>query len=79
MNLEQVRADLEMCRSGQETITKIWALDHDVQNKIFVLRWWSASQLEIVGIDRRLFCRSTVGSFADQPSETNICEKITKQ
>jgi hypothetical protein len=24
-----------------------------------------------VGIDRRLFCRSTVGSFTDQPSETN--------
>jgi hypothetical protein len=25
----------------------------------------------LVGIDRRLFCRSTVGSFTDQPSETN--------
>jgi hypothetical protein len=32
-----------------------------------------------VGIDHRLFCRSTIGSFADQPSETNTCEKITKQ
>jgi hypothetical protein len=25
----------------------------------------------LVEIDRQLFCRSTVGSFADQPSETN--------
>jgi hypothetical protein len=31
--------------------------------------------LHTVGIDRRLFCRSTVGSFADQPSETNTWEK----
>jgi hypothetical protein len=28
-------------------------------------------EIIIVGIDRRLFCRSTIGSFADQPSETN--------
>jgi hypothetical protein len=51
MNLEQVRADLEMCRSGQETITKIWALDHDVQHKIFVFlwRWWSARNKENAG------------------------------
>ena len=44
MNLEEVRTELEMCRSGQETITKIWALDCDIQNKIFVFlwRWWSA-------------------------------------
>jgi hypothetical protein len=32
-----------------------------------------------VGIDRRLFCRLTIGSFTDQPSETSTCEKITKQ
>jgi hypothetical protein len=32
-----------------------------------------------VGIDRRFFCRSTVDSFVDQPSEMNTCEKITKQ
>ena len=44
MNLEEVWTELEMCRSGQETITKIWALDCDIQNKIFVFlwRWWSA-------------------------------------
>jgi hypothetical protein len=33
----------------------------------------------VVGIDRRLFCRLTIGSFTDQPSETNTCEKIMKQ
>jgi hypothetical protein len=30
-----------------------------------------ADMADIVGIDRCLFCRSTVSSFVDQPSETN--------
>jgi hypothetical protein len=43
MNLEQVRAELELCYSGQETTTKIWSLERDLQNKVlvFLWRWWS--------------------------------------
>jgi len=44
MNLEQVRAELMLCRSGQETIRKIWKMEQKVQYKVFVFlwRWWAA-------------------------------------
>ena len=44
MNLEQVRLDLEKCQSGKDTIRKIWAMQQNLQQQVFVLlwRWWSA-------------------------------------
>lgn len=35
--------NLELCYSGQETTTKIWSLERDLQNKVlvFLWRWWS--------------------------------------
>jgi len=42
--LEQVRLDLEKCQSGKDTIRKIWAMQQNLQQQVFVLlwRWWSA-------------------------------------
>ena len=42
--MEQVRLDLEKCQSGKDTIRKIWAMQQNLQQQVFVLlwRWWSA-------------------------------------
>ena len=44
MNLEHVRAELELSSSGEETIMKILNLQQSVQNRVFIWlwRWWSA-------------------------------------
>jgi len=44
MNLEHVRAELELCSSGEEIIMKILNLQQSVQNRVFIWlwRWWSA-------------------------------------
>jgi len=39
MNLEQVRLDLEKCQSGKDTIRKIWAMQQNLQQQVFVLLW----------------------------------------
>jgi hypothetical protein len=51
MDLGQVRTELEACQSGQETITRIWTLDQNVQNKVFgfSMIWWSARNKANVG------------------------------
>ncbi|CAL4921257.1 unnamed protein product [Urochloa decumbens] len=44
MNMEGIRTQLMECRSGVETINKIWELERTTQLKVIVLlwRWWSA-------------------------------------
>ncbi|WVZ92865.1 hypothetical protein U9M48_038901 [Paspalum notatum var. saurae] len=44
MNLEHVRADLELCKSGEETVARILNLEQHEQNRVFIWlwRWWSA-------------------------------------
>ncbi|WVZ60116.1 hypothetical protein U9M48_010177 [Paspalum notatum var. saurae] len=44
MNLEHVRADLELCKSGKETVARILNLEQHEQNRVFIWlwRWWSA-------------------------------------
>jgi hypothetical protein len=44
MNMEFIRIELMKCRSGVDTIGKIWELEETIQLKviIFLWRWWSA-------------------------------------
>lgn len=44
MNMEDLRIILQECRSGKDTINRIWTFDKNGQLKVMVLmwRWWSA-------------------------------------
>jgi hypothetical protein len=51
MNLKHIRAELEQCRSGKETVMKILRLEQKDQNRAFIWLWcwWSARNKATVG------------------------------
>ena len=51
MNLEHIRAELEQCRSGKETVMRILSFEQKDQNRVFIWlwRWWSARNKANVG------------------------------
>ena len=51
MNLDHIRAELEQCRSGKETVMRILSFEQKDQNRVFIWlwRWWSARNKANVG------------------------------